>query len=320
MVDTIRVVDSHTGGEGTRVVLEGGPDIGSGPLAVRLTRLLEHHDPWRSAVVAEPRGSGCLVGALLCEPAEPGCATGVLFFDSAGPLGMCGHGTIGVVATLAHLGRIGPGLHRIDTPVGPVGAELHPDGRVTVLNVPSYRHAAAVTVEVPGYGRITGDVAWGGNWFFVIDARAHGIELAPERTGDLTDFAARVRAALEAAGVTGAGGAEVDHVALFGPSPTAGIDSRDFILCPGHVYDRSPCGTGTSAKLACLHADGILRPGEIWRQEGIMGAVFEASFAVDPARPDRVLPRITGTAYVTAEATLILDERDPFRYGLRRAG
>jgi 4-hydroxyproline epimerase len=297
-------------------VLEGGPELGGGSLADRRDRFEREHDRYRTAIVGEPRGADPVVGALLCAPAAPDCAAGVIFFDNGGYLGMCGHGTIGLVTTLAHLGRLGAGRHRIDTPVGVVTAELHGEGRVTVHNVPSYRLRAGVQVEVPGHGRVTGDVAWGGNWFFLV--QDHGQDLTLERADALTAFAWQVRLALAAAGVTGDDGALVDHVELFAPSPRPGLDSRNFVLCPSKAYDRSPCGTGTSAKLACLQAEGKLGPGEPWRQEGILGGVFEAQYAPDPERPGRVLPRITGSAHVTAEATLILDEADPLCWGAGR--
>jgi 4-hydroxyproline epimerase len=311
----IRVVDSHTGGEPTRVVLEGGPPLGAeGSVAERRDLFRVEYDRYRSAIVNEPRGSDALVGALLCEPSEPGCAAGVIFFNNVGYLGMCGHGTIGLVVTLAHLGRLRPGVHRIETPAGVVAAELHDDGRVSIGNVPSYRWAAGVGVDVPGHGRVTGDVAWGGNWFFLV--HEHGLALSLANVDALTAFAWRARRALKAAGVTGAEGAEIDHVELLGPSPS-GADSRSFVLCPGGAYDRSPCGTGTSAKLACLHADGKLRPGDVWRQESVTGSIFEAQLTVDPQDPLRVLPTITGTAHVTGEATLVLGDRDPLCWGIR---
>lgn len=312
---TIRVVDSHTGGEPTRVVLEGGPPLGDeGSVAERLDLFRARHDRYRSAIVNEPRGSDALVGALPCKPSAPGCAAGVIFFNNVGYLGMCGHGTIGLVATLAHLGRLQPGAHRIETPVGVVAAELHDDGRVTIGNVPSYRWTAGATVEVPGHGRVTGDVAWGGNWFFLV--HEHGLAVSLASIDALTAFAWKVRRALKAAGVTGADGAEIDHVELLGPSP-GGADGRSFVLCPGGAYDRSPCGTGTSATLACLHADGKLRPGDVWRQESVTGSVFEGRFTLDPRDPRRILPSITGTAHVTGEATLVLDDRDPLCWGIR---
>ncbi|HVA36600.1 MAG TPA: 4-hydroxyproline epimerase [Candidatus Dormibacteraeota bacterium] len=310
--DRLTVVDSHTGGEPTRVVIAGGPDLGRGSMASRLALFRERFDHVRSAVVNEPRGSDPVVGALLCEPSDPSCAAGVIFFNNVGYLGMCGHGTIGLIVTLAHVGRISPGVHRIETPVGVVSARLRGDGAVSVANVASYRTAAGVRIEVPGHGEVTGDVAYGGNWFFLVEG--HGRELRFERVEELTEYAWAIRRALEARGIGGENGELIDHVELFAPSPTPGVDSRSFVLCPGKAYDRSPCGTGTSAKLACLHADGKLAPGAVWRQESIVGSLFEASFEV---RYGVVHPSITGTAYVTAESTLILDERDPFRWGIR---
>jgi 4-hydroxyproline epimerase len=309
----IRVVDSHTGGEPTRVVVAGGPDLGGGTLAERLARFRAEHDRFRSAVVNEPRGSDVLVGALLLPPSDPGFAAGAIFFNNVGYLGMCGHGMIGLTVTLGFLGRIAPGVHRVETPVGAVAVELHDEERVTVANVASHRWTAGVTVEVAGHGPVTGDVAWGGNWFFITPAP--DLPLVAANVDALTAFAWRVRRALAAAKVTGEDGAEIDHVELVAPSPVDGVDARGFVLCPGGAYDRSPCGTGTSAKLACLYADGTLAPGEVWRQESILGSVFEGRFDLDAA--GRVLPRITGSAHVTAEATLLLDERDPLCWGVR---
>jgi 4-hydroxyproline epimerase len=311
-VQRIRVIDSHTGGEPTRVVVAGGPDLGAGSMAVRRARFRERHDAFRSAVVNEPRGSDVLVGGLLCEPADPTCVAGVIFFNNVGYLGMCGHGTIGVAVTLAHLGRIRPGSHRLETPVGVVAFDYGGGNTVTVENVPSYRHAAGVSVPVEGVGPVTGDVAWGGNWFFLVGGHGQGLELA--NVERLTDYAWRVRQALARHGITGAGGQEIDHVELFGPPRDPSAHGRNFVLCPGKAYDRSPCGTGTSARLACLYADGRLREGEVWRQEGIVGSVFEGSVRVEQGR---VIPRITGAAYVNAEATLILDPNDPLCMGVR---
>jgi 4-hydroxyproline epimerase len=307
----IPVIDSHTGGEPTRVVVAGGPDLGAGSMAERLARFRDNHDEFRSAVVNEPRGSDVMVGALLCEPLDPACAAGVIFFNNVGYLGMCGHGTIGLVVTLAHMGRIGAGAHRIETPVGTVTAILHESGEVTVENVPSYRSAAAVEVDVGGR-RISGDVAWGGNWFFLVADHGERIELS--NVERLTEFAWRVRRALERDGVAGDTGA-IDHIELFGPPSSGAADSKNFVLCPGGAYDRSPCGTGASAKLACLAADGKLAEGATWRQESIAGSIFHASYR---RAGDRIVPSIRGSAWVDAEATLILDPRDPFRHGIRK--
>jgi 4-hydroxyproline epimerase len=308
---TISIIDSHTGGEPTRLVTDGGPDLGLGPLSERLARLRAAHDNFRSAVVCEPRGSDVLVGALLCAPHEADCAAGVIFFNNVGYLGMCGHGTIGLVASLAFMGRIGPGRHRIDTPVGVVEAELHADGGVTVDNVASYRSRAQVSVEVPGYGTVTGDVAYGGNWFFLVSG--HGLELGVHNVEALTACSVAIGDALAKAGITGDDGAVIDHIELFADSRT-GADSQSFVLCPGKAYDRSPCGTGTSAKLACLAADGKLAEGALWKQESVIGSVFEASYKY---HGDQLIPSIRGKAWVNAQAQLILDPTDPFVWGIR---
>ena len=308
----VTVIDSHTGGEPTRLVVSGGPDLGTGPLSQRLELFRSQHDCFRSAVVNEPRGSDVIVGALLCEPVDPACAAGVIFFNNVGYLGMCGHGTIGLVATLAHLKRIEPGEHRIETPVGTVGAILHESGEVTVNNVASYRTAVDVEVEVPIHGKVRGDVAWGGNWFYLV--RDHHLELTLNNVEVLTSFSWAIRQALRSNGITGAGDEEIDHIELFGPPQTAEADSRNFVLCPGKAYDRSPCGTGTSAKLACLYADGKIREGQTWRQESLIGSVFEGTVKV---RDGKVYPSIKGSAFVTAGAELIVDPRDPLCMGIR---
>jgi 4-hydroxyproline epimerase len=309
----IHIIDSHTGGEPTRLVVSGGPDLGRGPLDQRLKTFREQHDDFRSAVVNEPRGSDAVVGALLCDPVEAASAAGVIFFNNVGYLGMCGHGTIGLVVTLAYLGRIAPGEHRIETPAGTVSARLHENDEVSVANVPSFRAAAGVKVNVPGHGEVTGDVAWGGNWFFLIND--HGMELSLANLDALTAFTWEIRGVLNRSNITGSNGEEIDHVELFAPSQKPGVDSKNFVLCPGKAYDRSPCGTGTSAKLACLFADGKLKEGQIWRQESIVGSMFEGSIV---QRDDKLIPTIRGSAHVTAEADLILDPRDPFAAGIRR--
>jgi 4-hydroxyproline epimerase len=306
----LTIIDSHTGGEPTRVVVAGGPDLGPGPLTARRDRFQRDFDRFRSAVVNEPRGSEVMVGALLVEPVEKSCACGVIFFNNVGYLGMCGHGTIGLVVTLAHMGKIKLGDHKIETPVGVVTATLHPNGEVSVENIPSWRARKDFSVEVPALGRVTGDIAWGGNWFYLVEK--HGRELSLLNTEALTDYCWRVRQAVNEQGFP-----EVDHVELFGPPTIAGANSRNFVQCPGKAYDRSPCGTGTSAKLACLAADGKLPEGAPWIQESIIGSTFEGKFRWLDHAAGKVLPIITGTAFVNAEATQLLDDKDPFCWGIR---
>lgn len=306
----IQIVDSHTGGEPTRLVLSGAPDLGHGSIAERAKRFASEFDHYRSAIVNEPRGSDVLVGALLLPAHAAEAAYGVIFFNNVGLLGMCGHGMIGVIATLAHLGKIQPGVQQIETPVGVVRAELLADGAVRIGNVPSYRKAKQVAIDVPGLGVVRGDVAYGGNWFFLVDASEHRLALVLKDVEALVDYTWKLRQAVNAQGFP-----EVDHVELFADADQA--DSRNFVLCPGKAYDRSPCGTGTSAKLACLALDAKLAEGASWVQESILGSQFEARFQWADASRAAVLPSIQGRAYVNAEASLILDAADPFCFGIR---
>jgi 4-hydroxyproline epimerase len=311
-MEKLLCIDSHTGGEPTRVVCSGAPDLGTGSMAERLDRLRDEHDWVRSAAVNEPRGSDVMVGAWIGTPVDPACIAGVIFFNNVGYLGMCGHGLIGLITTLAHLGRIHTGTHRIETPVGEVSAQLHEDGRVTVWNVPSYRHAAGVEIDVPGLGPVTGDVAWGGNWFFLVNAAPGLTEpLSLVHIDRLLEASWLIRKALNQNGFP-----EVDHVEFFSPPADPAHHSRNFVLCPGRAYDRSPCGTGTSAKLACLAAAGKLAPGHLWSQESIIGSVFTSSYEWADAEHTRILPSVTGRAHLMAETTLLLDPSDPFRHGI----
>jgi len=335
----IPFLDSHTGGEPTRLIPSLPFDLGAGSVADKLSTLKAHHDDLRRTVLLEPRGSDVLVGAYLVPPADPTCQFGVIYFNNVGYLGMCGHGTIGLIASLAYLGKVQPGVIRVETPVGVVEATLHDvslrgaerrsnlpaneeiasgevhrprndkyPNKVSVRNIPSYRHLAHVPVEVDGK-TIHGDVAWGGNWFFLV--HDHGLDVDMRNLEPLTDFAWRVREQLTARGITGANGAEIDHVELFASTPDA--DSKSFVLCPGKAYDRSPCGTGTSAKLACLYSDGKLKLGQTWKQQSVVGSIFEGSIQLDR---EKIIPTITGEAWVMSEGTILVDERDPFGSGI----
>ncbi len=312
----LRVIDSHTAGEPTRAVVSGGPDLGGGPMAERLQRFEQHHDDFRRSVIHEPRGSDALVGALLSEPTDAGCATGVIFFNNAGYLNMCGHGAIGVAVTLAYLERVELGELQLETPVGIVSVLLRTPNEATIENVASYRFRSGVAVGVEGLGTVRGDVAWGGNWFFLVDSNSIP-GLAPISLGaepQLTDATRRIRAALVREGVTGRDGAEIDHIELFEPAIHADADSRNFVLCPGSAYDRSPCGTGTSAKVACLAAEGELQPGEDWVQESVIGSRFVARYRL--GAEGEVIPSITGKAFVCGDTVLIRHPQDPFRDGI----
>jgi 4-hydroxyproline epimerase len=341
----IPFLDSHTGGEPTRLITSLPFDLGTGSVADKLSTLKKNHDDLRRTVLLEPRGSDVLVGAYLVPPADPTCQFGVIYFNNVGYLGMCGHGTIGLIASLAYMGKVTPGVIRVETPVGVVEATLHAPSlrgasdserrsnlqfngqeiasgkvqerprndeqypnKVSVQNIPSYRHLTHVPVIVDGK-TVHGDVAWGGNWFFLV--HDHGMDVNMSNLEALTDFSWRVREQLTANGITGANGAEIDHVELFASTPEA--DSKSFVLCPGKAYDRSPCGTGTSAKLACLYGDGKLQVGQTWKQQSVVGSIFEGSIQLDG---DKIIPTITGEAWVMSEGTILVDERDPFGKGI----
>jgi len=305
----VQVIDSHTGGEPTRLVMKGFPQLSGSTMAEKRDSLRSEHDQWRRACLLEPRGNDVLVGALYCEPVSPDATCGVIFFNNTGYLGMCGHGTIGLVNSLAYLGLIGPGVHKIDTPVGQVSATLHDDGAVTIGNVPSWRYRQQVAVEVPGHGRVLGDIAYGGNWFFLVSD--HGKTLDMSNVEHLTEYTWTMLKALEEQGITGEDGALIDHIELFADDAQA--DSRNFVMCPGKAYDRSPCGTGTSAKLACLAADGKLEAGKTWVQASITGSQFQGRFEWEG---ERIRPFIRGQAFMTADSTLLIDEQDAFAWGI----
>lgn len=308
----MKIIDSHTGGQPTRVIVEGGPDLGDGPLSVRAKRFAESFDSFRAKAVLEPRGSEAMVGALLCQPDDLSCAAGAIFFNTTGYLGMCGHATIGLAVTLGHLGIWQPGAYRLETPVGLVDVELHDRNKVSFENVESYVYRQDVKLSIPGIMDCVGDIAWGGNWFYLV--KTPKCDVSTENIETLTDMAWRIRKALNAEGLTGADGAEIDHIEFFGPATEPSMNSRNFVLCPGGAYDRSPCGTGTSAKLACLAQQGLLKPGEVWVQESIVGSTFSASYRL--GAEGRVVPTITGTAHIMAEGSLIFQESDPFMDGI----
>jgi proline racemase len=311
-IPDIRVIDSHTEGEPTRVVIDGWPMPEGATMQERREFMRVEHDHLRRAVVCEPRGHAAIVGALLTEPVSTGATAGVVFFNNGTYLGMCGHGMIGVVRTLQYLGRIKPGVAVFDTPVGCVTTELADDGSVTIENVPAHSHALDVAIDVPGIGKVTGDIGYGGNWFFITDHDLGEISLG--NAPALTRATQQIQDALDAQGISRIGDGHIDHIELSGPPSRLDADARNFVLCSGGEYDRSPCGTGTSAKMAVLHARGKLKFGEDWRQESVTGSLFTGWLT--QGKTGELIPHIRGTAFVTGESTLKFDPRDPFRLGI----
>lgn len=319
----LNIIDSHTGGEPTRMVYDGFPDLAGDTIQDKLQSFKQDFDHLRQSIILEPRGNDVLVGALLCPTTDPKATAGVIFFNNTGYLQMCGHGTIGVIASLAYQKKISAGEHWLETPVGLVKATLHKDGSCSVQNVPSYRYKKQVAVQVPELGLIHGDIAWGGNWFFLVSE--HGQDIQANNVDQLTQVCLQIKQALVAANITGENGGEIDHIELFSDSNEAQVDSKNFVLCPGGAYDRSPCGTGTSAKLACLAADNCLAPEQLWRQQSVVGSIFVGSYQIADHLSNTsatvypeptIIPTICGTAYVCAETTLIVQEDDPFKWGI----
>lgn len=318
-----KIIDSHTGGEPTRMVYDGFPELVGETLQEKLHYFKKNFDHLRQSIILEPRGNDVLVGALLLPATDPKATAGIIFFNNTGYLGMCGHGTIGVVASLAYQQKITTGAHWFETPVGLIKTTLHDDGSCSIQNVPSYRYKKQVEVQIPELGLIHGDIAWGGNWFFLVSE--HGQDIQANNVEKLTQVTMQIKRALVAANITGENGGEIDHIEMFADSDDDQVDSQNFVLCPGAAYDRSPCGTGTSAKLACLAADDLLAPGQIWRQQSVVGSVFTGSYqhATDLSNTESttypehtIIPTICGHAYVCAETTLIVQEDDPFKWGI----
>ncbi len=315
--DRIFFVDSHTEGEPTRTVIGGAPHFAGATVAEQAADFAANGGWFRGAVIDEPRGSDVLVGAVLVPHADPECVAGVIFFNNVGLLGMCGHGTIGVVRTLAHLGRIRPGVVKLETPVGIVHATLHESApgiapAVEVANVRSFVHRADVEVQLNDGRTVHGDIAWGGNGFFLCDDHEERVELG--NLEELLRLSWAIRNVLEDEEIASIDGHPVDHVELFAPARDPANQSRSFVLCPGGAYDRSPCGTGTSAKLACLAQRGLLAPGEVWRQESVIGSVFEAWY--QPCPEGGIFPFIRGRAWITGEGSLVVERDDPYRNGI----
>ena len=311
----LRVIDSHTIGEPTRVVIDesfsDGLDLGAGTVRERRDRFRERYDHVRRALVGDPRGAVAMVGVILVPPADPTCRFGAFYVNRVGYLDMCGHATIGLAVTLGSLGRIEPGSFRLKTPAGMVGVTWHGGGEASFAGVPPRRIHKGLRISCDDGSDGSGDVATSGLWFSI--CRDHGLPVEPAAIPALTARAWSIRRALEARGITGDGGETIDHVMLLGPPAEAGHDGRAFVLCPDGAFDRSPCGTGTSALVGCLFEDGMLEEGRTWRQESVLGGVYEASVRREGSM---LIPTVRGRAWIAAETTLYFAADDPYRTGL----
>lgn len=313
--ERLRVIDSHTIGEPTRLVIDeslvAGLDLGGGSVRERRDRFRERYDHVRQALVGDPRGTVAMVGVILLPPADPSCRFGAFCINRVGYLDMCGHATIGLAVTLGHLGRIEPGSFRLETPADVVGVTWHGGGEASFECVPPRRITKSLALACDDGARVTGDVATSGLWFFI--CRDHGLPVDSAGIPALTARAWAIRRALDARGITGTGGAVIDHVVLLGPPRDARNHGRAFVLCPDGAFDRSPCGTGTSALVGCLFEDGQLAEGHTWRQESVLGGVYEASIR---RVGGMLVPTVRGSAWLTGETTLHFAGDDPYRTGI----
>jgi len=313
--DRLRVIDSHTIGEPTRVVIDdtlvAGLDLGGGSVRERCDRFRERYDHVRRAIVCDPRGAVAMVGVILLPPADPKCRFGAFYVNRVGFLDMCGHATIGLAVTLGRLGHVEPGSFRLETPAGVVGVTWHGGSEASFECVPPRRIHKTLSLDCDDGSRVTGDVATSGLWFFL--CRDHGLPVEPAAIPALTARAWAIRRGLEAAGITGDSGAVIDHVVLLGPPLERVNDGRAFVLCPDGAFDRSPCGTGTSALVGCLFEDGVIGEAQVWRQESVLGGVYEASIRREGGI---LVPTVRGRAWLTGETTLYFAADDPYREGL----
>ncbi|MGI9177053.1 MAG: proline racemase family protein, partial [Pirellulales bacterium] len=307
--------DSHTIGEPTRVVVDetfaAALALGDGSVRRRRDLFRERYDHVRRALVGDPRGAVAMVGVVLVPPHDPACRLGAFYFNRVGYLDMCGHATIGLAVTLGSLGRIEPGSFRLETPAGSVGVTWHGGIDASFECVPPRRIHRGLAVDCGSGQTVTGDVATSGLWFYL--CRDHGIAVTPAEIPRLTDLAWTIRRGLEARGITGDGGEIIDHIVLLGPPSTSGNDGKAFVLCPDGAFDRSPCGTGTSALVGCLHEDGLLAEGRTWRQESVLGGIYEARVRREG---EILVPTVRGQAWITAESELRFAIDDPYRTGL----
>ncbi|MCB1424971.1 MAG: 4-hydroxyproline epimerase [Zhengella sp.] len=321
-------IDGHTCGNPVRLVAGGGPLLTGATMMERRADFLANHDWIRTGLMFEPRGHDMMSGAILYPPTRPDCDVGVLYIETSGCLPMCGHGTIGTVTMAVEHGLVRPktpGVLMLDTPAGPVKAEYTMDGEsvreVRLTNVPAYLHATGWEVECPVLGPLTVDVAYGGNFYAIVEPQANYRDMADHSAADLIAWSPVIRQQLnERYRLAHPEKPEIDrvtHVLWTGKPTVPGAHARNAVFYGDKAIDRSPCGTGTSARMAQLAARGALKAGDEFVHESIIGSLFRGRVEAEATLGERnaIVPSIAGWAVMTGLNTIFIDDRDPFSTG-----
>ena len=325
---SFHIIDGHTCGNPVRLVAGGGPLLTGATMMERRAHFLAEFDWIRTGLMFEPRGHDMMSGSILYPPTRPDCDTGILFIETSGCLPMCGHGTIGTVTMAIEHGLVNPktpGVLRLDTPAGLVVAEYRQEGQyveeVRITNVPAYLHAEALAVDCPGLGEITVDVAYGGNFYGIVEPQANYRDMADFSAGELIGMSPVLRQRLnerysfvhpDNPGISG-----LSHILWTGAPLDPEADARNAVFYGDKAIDRSPCGTGTSARMAQLHAKGRLKAGDGFVHESIIGSLFKGRVEkeVPVAGRTGIIPSIGGWARTTGYNTIFIDDRDPYAHG-----
>ena len=325
---TFSCIDGHTCGNPVRLVAGGGPRLEGATMLDKRAHFLRAFDWIRTGLMFEPRGHDMMSGAILYPPTRDDCDVAVLFIETSGCLPMCGHGLIGTITMGVENGLIAPrapGRLAIETPAGKVDVAYRQEGRfveeVRLTSVPSYLHAEGLTAEVEGLGEIVVDVAYGGNFYAIVEPQRNFRDMADHSAGALIGWSPRLRAALNAKyefvhpehpGIAG-----LSHIQWTGAPTRPGAHARNAVFYGAKAIDRSPCGTGTSARMAQLAAKGRLAPGDEFVHESIIGSLFHGRVeaATTVAGRPAIIPSIAGWARMTGYNTIFIDNRDPFAHG-----
>lgn len=327
---TFFCIDGHTCGNPVRVVAGGGPNLQGASMLEKRAHFLAEYDWIRHGLMFEPRGHDMMSGSILYPPTRPDCDVAILFIETSGCLPMCGHGTIGTVTTAIERGLVTPkvpGVLRLDTPAGLVVAEYRQEGQfveeVKLTNVPAFLHSEGLTAHVEGLGEVSVDVAYGGNFYAIVDPQPAFRDMADHSAGDLLRWSPILRQALnqkytfqhpEKPEISG-----LSHILWTGKPTRPEATARNAVFYGDKAIDRSPCGTGTSARMAQWAAKGRLAEGDSFVHESIIGSMFKgrvegtATVAGKPA----IIPSIAGWARVTGYNTIFIDDRDPFAHGFQ---